>query len=105
MLRRHVRKKKPKKPNDRAPIVECVLCTKRYSMADILGGRFWVETLICSPCYAKMQAAPFHESCFGKPSEIRPDGKRYGYTRTSKACLEWCPDRLICRRIVNPPPV
>ena len=84
-------------------ILECLLCLRRYSEADILGGLYWLETKVCSYCYAEMQQKPHHISCFGKPTTILPNGKRlYGYNPKVEECASWCPDRKICARIVVP---
>ena len=79
--------------------IECLLCCKRYDWGDILAGRYWLETLICSGCYGVMQRQPHAVSCFGKPN--MHDGPRLlrGYDPTGVECRDLCPDRHICRRV------
>lgn len=82
--------------------VECLLCMERYTKADIEAGLYWIETLVCSKCYAKMQQSSHPVSCFGKPTFILENGKRlYGYNGCVEPCKSVCPDRKICRRIVD----
>lgn len=96
-----------RKPADEAglymPGLECLLCRLRYSKADILSGRYQLSTNICSLCYAKMQAAPCSQSCFGKVTRvIMPGGERvFGYHPKAVECGELCPDRKICQKIVR----
>jgi hypothetical protein len=87
-------------------ILECLLCLRRYSREDILAGLYRLETLICSPCYAKMQGqaltpACYARSCFGKPSIMIFGGRRLrGYNPAAKECNKLCPDREVCRRVI-----
>ncbi len=81
--------------------LECLLCFVRYSFNDVLEGLYQLETMVCSKCYALMQAGPYRISCFGKPTIIFQNGKRlYGYNPKAEECSHLCPDRNICRRIV-----
>lgn len=90
----------PKKDTFRA--LECILCSQRYSREDILSGMYQLETFICSPCYAKMQRAPYEVSCFGKTCGYIPhlNKRLYGYKEDAVECRDVCPDRNICRRAV-----
>lgn len=90
---------------NRQKVVECVLCSERHSPADAISGKFWVETLVCSQCYAKMQAAPRRESCFGKQTVTLPSGEKLlGFDPSSKACSKLCPDRRVCAVIFSESP-
>jgi hypothetical protein len=81
--------------------LECLRCTERYSKKDILEGRYWLETLICSKCYMNMQRAPHSVSCFGKPSVMISDVKKIqGFDLEMIECRELCPDRKICEKIM-----
>lgn len=82
-------------------ILECVLCIQRYSLSDVESGRYHLETLVCSPCYASMQAASFSVSCFGKPSEVGK--KEKGYVAEDQECQSLCPDRKVCRKLFEDP--
>ena len=77
--------------------LECLLCTLRYSDRDVLDGLYWIDTMVCSKCYTRMQRMPYEESCFGKPCVMR-DGKvvQYGYNRNAVECDSLCPDRRQC---------
>lgn len=95
-------KRKPEEedPEESSGILECLLCTRRYSKEEILQGRYQPETLICSRCYAKMQKSPHHISCFGKPTVILPSGKHlWGYNPRTATCRTICPDHKICARV------
>ena len=81
-------------------MIECVVCTIRYSLADIESGLYSLHTGVCSRCYAKMQKQPHHVSCFGKPSVANSKGKQLGYNPKAIECKQLCPDRSICRSIV-----
>ena len=84
-------------------ILECLLCFERYSVKQILAGEYQLETMICSYCYAKMQQAPYEKSCFGKPSQMINGVKKHlGYNPLAPECRERCPDRNVCRRIMQP---
>lgn len=89
--------------------VECVLCKSRYTEEDIARGRFWIETLICTPCYARLQGDDLSESayarsCFGKPCLVLLSGKRlFGYNPKSVECRSLCRDRSVCRRVLSGP--
>lgn len=91
----------PPKPTGK--VLECLLCENKYSKEDIEKGNFQIATLICSFCYARMQNMPYEKSCFGKPSLIALNGKKYfGYNPKAEECSRLCPDRSVCRRIVWP---
>lgn len=98
---RHRKKKKIVKHPCKA--LECLLCTLRFSIDDILSGAYNIETFICSLCYAEMQQKPHEQNCFGKPTFILTSGKHaLGYEPIAKECQDVCPDRMICKRIVYP---
>jgi len=81
--------------------LECLRCMERYSKKDILEGRYWLETLICSKCYLSMQKAPHSISCFGKPSiAISETKKIQGFDLDMIECRELCPDRKICEKVM-----
>ncbi len=83
--------------------LECSLCPGRYSREDVLSGLYQITTKVCSPCYARMQAAPHKACCFGKPDVVLPDGSRLrGYSRTARECQELCPDRALCASVADP---
>lgn len=82
-------------------LIGCTRCTRKYSVSDIREGLFQIETMVCSFCYAEMQAMPYKRCCFGKPSLILPSGKKLlGYNEKALECSEICPDRNICRRVI-----
>ena len=81
--------------------LECLLCRERYSEQDISNHMFWVETRICSACYAAMQRPDRRRSCFGKPTVRLPSGKvLHAYNPRSEECRRICPDRKICALIM-----
>lgn len=83
------------------PVLGCARCARWYSLDDVRQGNYWLETMVCSYCYAEMQASPYQKSCFGKPMLIWPSGKReYGYNPKAWECSTVCPDREICRKIL-----
>lgn len=93
--------KKPLNPNGK--LLECLLCEQKYSREDIKRGMYQISTMICSPCYARMQRMPYERSCFGKGSEMVNGIKvKFGNEPGAKECQSLCPDRFICRKIVWP---
>ena len=88
-------------PNSK--VIECVICYSRYSLNDCASGLYRLETLVCSPCYARMQQDA--NSCFGKACEAVSEEERTadGYDPASKECSWLCPDRVVCAKILDPP--
>ena len=98
-----VKRKKHKKRFHPCKALECLICTVRYSLEDILDGTYQLETWVCSSCYAEMQRKPHEQSCFGKPTFVMLDGKReLGYDSECRDCKDLCPDRVICQKVVRP---
>ena len=93
--------KTPKTVKD-SPCLECLLCAKRHSREDVRNGRYWPQTMVCSVCYVKMQAAPYRKSCFGKPTVLEPISEfiqvivEKGYHPEAEECSRLCPDREPC---------
>lgn len=93
-----------------AGILECVLCRRRYSFVDLENRHYFLPSMVCTRCYIRLQAAPHAVSCFAKPTEILPDGRRrLGYDPDCVECQDVCPDRRVCGlimgqyyRLVNP---
>ena len=81
--------------------IECLRCFERYSLQDIADGRYWIGTFICTSCYAKMQAKPHDQSCFGKVTAVEDGCKLLGYDPQAEECSKWCPDRRLCADVVN----
>ena len=82
-------------------LLECVECAGMYSGFDVQQGQFFVTTMVCLDCYQRMQRAPYHVSCFGKPT-VTTDGKvHHGYDADARECRLECPDRFICRVLVK----
>jgi hypothetical protein len=84
-------------------LLECLLCERQFSHADIVEGRYWIETLICSQCYAEMQSKPHQLHCFGKPTMMNFNSLKplLGYSPQAKECRQLCPDRNICAHIIQ----
>ena len=84
-------------------LLECLLCGCLHSRADIVAGRYWIETLVCSECYAKMQQKPHQLSCFGKPTWANFNSLKplLGYSPKSRECKQMCPDRHVCAHIIQ----
>lgn len=84
------------------PLLECLLCERRYSRRDVVEGRYWTETLVCSLCYAKMQSKPHQLCCFGKPTMANFNSLKPlpGYSPKSRECRQLCPDRNVCAHII-----
>ena len=90
-----------KEPSQDTKALECLLCLRRFSRAEVLRGLYRLETMVCSFCYARMQKAPVSVSCFGKPTTILLNGKReLGYEKEDPECASRCPDRDVCRKVV-----
>lgn len=64
-----------------------------------------MKTLVCSPCYARLQKLPHEVCCFGKPCVVDDRGKvvKKGFNAKAKECLHLCPDRFICRTLFEEP--
>ncbi len=91
------------KRKDTTRVLECVVCTERYSREDVLSGLYQITTKVCSLCYERMQASPHKVNCFGKSDVILLDGTRLrGYSRTSHECQNLCPDRALCASVADP---
>ena len=91
-------------PSTDKGLLECVRCNKRYSSIDVRLGRFQLETMVCSFCYGSMQKQPVRNSCFGKPGRAVTEWnskRQYGYSPTAIECQQQCPDRFICRQLVQ----
>jgi len=99
------RQAKPK-PKSSKPQLECLKCTKRYSAKSIQRGEYRLETFLCSNCYAQMQQQPYSACCFGKPSyTVTPENpqRQYGYNPKAIECKQLCPDRQVCKLVVQGP--
>ena len=72
--------------------VECLLCSKRFTLEQILNDEFFVVTCICRECYAKLQSKPQTISCFGKSD---------CYDSESLACSSLCPDITPCKQFIE----
>ena len=83
----------------KTPQLECLLCQRRYSFAEIKAGNYFLETMICAYCYRERQRAPRASSCFGKPGRIRP--RQYGYNPRALECSRLCPDREVCGMLLT----
>lgn len=82
-------------------LLECLQCKQRYSEQDVAAGAYRLETMVCSYCYAQMQRAPYAVSCFGKPMQVLPSGKReHGWNPGAEECRRLCPDREVCRLVM-----
>ena len=101
------RKRKPapkKKPY--SSILECLLCRERFARKDLEDGTYRLETMVCSFCYARMQSAPYAQSCFGKATVkilTEEDLERtveYGYNPVAEECSFHCPDSVVCRLVI-----
>lgn len=80
-------------------VLECVTCSRLFSLEDVLNGLYQLQTLVCSYCYARMQALPYEKSCFGKPMAVAGGRRLYGYDPDARECREECPDRELCRQV------
>lgn len=85
-----------------AKVIECAVCSVRYSLRDVDAGDFQIDTLVCSACYRKMQLMDYSKSCFGKPTKRTPGGRVYwGFDPAADECSHLCPDRAACRRVMG----
>ena len=69
----------------------CVICNVYYPMT-VIGTEFFISTGVCLRCYAMGVDLPSEIWCFGKPKM---------YVPASDACKRLCPDRVVCRRVVQ----
>ena len=70
-------------------MIPCVICRVGYSLDS---GDLFLSTGVCRYCYRDGVAAPAHCWCFGKENEYDP---------ADKDCTERCPDRTICKAVVE----
>ena len=82
-------------------MLECLLCLERYGREDVRSGLYRLETFVCSRCYRKMQAKPHAASCFGKPTFVAEGKVLRGYSEKAEVCQTVCPDREVCRKVVQ----
>lgn len=94
----------PAAAEDKHPRAElgCVTCDRRYSWKDIRKGCYFA-TFVCRECYRRMVSLPYYLSCFGKPTVVIPHlGQRLpGYDEAAIECKSLCPDREICRGVLE----
>jgi hypothetical protein len=66
-----------------------------------MDGLYWIESMVCSHCYARMQRQRYEVSCFGKPTQIdfRTGKKKLGFDPTCEECQRICPDRVPCAKV------
>lgn len=78
-------------------VLRCLLCPGQFSLKDVLEGRYFASTGICTDCYRAMRAAPYQVTCFGKKSKV-VQGKpvKLGWEASAVECKSECPDRHIC---------
>jgi hypothetical protein len=81
------------------PLLWCLLCGKRFSIADANDGQYFAETGICRSCYQKLQKD--RSTCFGKIDVGVPEGRVLGYDEAAIECREFCEDRKICQQFVT----
>ena len=70
-------------------ILECVLCTERFSIKDVRESRYYPSTGVCHACYEKAAAGNKKVWCFGE------------YDPSVSECRTECPDRRLCRSFAN----
>jgi hypothetical protein len=78
-------------------VLECLLCTEKYSLEDAQKGRYFLATRICRSCYVKGQNEDAKNWCFGK----LPSGSKPGFSVKQIQCTEICPDREICSYFIH----
>lgn len=79
----------------------CSRCGQEYIDEDIYAGLYWLETLTCMECYARLQQLPTDISCFGKPTITGAGKRRLAYDPEAPECREVCPDRNICLFVLS----
>jgi hypothetical protein len=70
-------------------ILECVLCSKRYSIQDVKSGNYFPSTGVCLGCYGQAQVGNKKLWCFGT------------FQANAIECKTECPDKRICREFTN----
>ncbi len=76
-------------------LLQCIDCNGRFSILDVMAGKYVVETGICASCYRLRQKHP--DTCFGKKTK----GRKLGYDETEIECQEFCADRHVCKKFVE----
>jgi hypothetical protein len=73
--------------NDR--ILECVLCSERFSVKDVKEGRYFPSTGVCLGCYDKAKSGNKKLWCFGQ------------FDGQAIECKAECLDRRLCKQVTN----
>ena len=70
-------------------ILECVLCSERYSIKEVKDGRYFPSTGVCMECYRNAKIGSKKSWCFGT------------FDGQAVECKAECLDRRICRQVTN----
>ena len=69
----------------------CIICSEKFRL-DQIGVSFFISTGVCLVCYRVGKLMSAEEWCFGKKEIYEPE---------SQECRLLCPDRKICRLVVQ----
>jgi hypothetical protein len=83
---------------DSAGGMECILCERKFDLADVKILRFFPSTGVCFDCYHRGTKNKRAAWCFGKGSITGLGGQvlEYGYNPKARECQSECPDRKFC---------
>ena len=71
--------------------IPCAVCSKKFAL-DQVGRGLFITTGVCAECYYYAQKLPAKIWCFASEE---------AYDEDSTACRELCPDRKICRKVLQ----
>lgn len=72
-------------------MIPCIICNRVFPNHDV-GVELLISTGVCLNCYGRGTRAPVSRWCFGKTSEYDPE---------SVECSGLCPDKKICKMVVE----
>lgn len=84
-------------PKDKSAVLECVLCSEKYTVKDARKGLYFIRTRVCLACYKAGAKADSRIWCFGKKQRKQ----EFGFSVSHIECTSLCPDRDICKQFVT----
>lgn len=78
-------------------LLECVLCSNKFTTEDADKKVYFPETLVCRECYIQGKKVNPQVWCFAKLQTP----KMPGYSPDNLSCKLLCPDRKVCKQFIK----